>query len=218
MSLGEFCGPNRSSLSLFQGMCDSKLAYWFRFTPVRSHFCSSRDPCTGLGFPFHLPSRQHHRDSSRVSFFVCCVAPVVCRPLIKWGETGCTGSCPLSVVSWRSRAHCASDHCERLSSPCVPSRQVCAQLFGLCCDHRAGSRTHPDLGCPADFCVCSSGRKGCDALLHLSLPVGSTFAPRSEPVCLLGLVFWPPLWVLLTIRLSFKLAPALSRNLAARIV
>ena len=37
------------------------------------------------------------------SGFVCCVhrmAPVACRPIIKCGKSGCTGSCPLSVVEY----------------------------------------------------------------------------------------------------------------------
>ena len=62
---------------------------------VRSHFGSSRDPS----------SRQ---------VFVCCVhrmAPVACRPIIKCGKSGCTGSCPVPVVeygftAWRKPATC----------------------------------------------------------------------------------------------------------------
>ena len=34
MSLGEFCGPNKGSLSLCQRMYDPEPEYWFRFTPV----------------------------------------------------------------------------------------------------------------------------------------------------------------------------------------
>ena len=34
LSLGEFCGPNKGSLSQCQGMCDSKPAHRFRFIPV----------------------------------------------------------------------------------------------------------------------------------------------------------------------------------------
>ena len=41
--------------------------------------------------------------------------------------------------------------------------------------------------------LCSSGRKGCDALRHLSLPVGSTSALRSVLFSLLELVFWTTL-------------------------
>ena len=33
-SLGEFCGPNKGSLSLCQRINDPGPAYWFRFTPV----------------------------------------------------------------------------------------------------------------------------------------------------------------------------------------
>ena len=35
--------------------------------------------------------------------FLCCVhrmAPIACRPVIKCGKSGCTGSCPLSVVEY----------------------------------------------------------------------------------------------------------------------
>ena len=37
MSLGEFCGPNKGSLSLCQRINDPGPAYWFRFTPVGTH-------------------------------------------------------------------------------------------------------------------------------------------------------------------------------------
>ena len=38
MSLGEFCGPNKGSLSLCQRINDPGPAYWFRFTPVGTSF------------------------------------------------------------------------------------------------------------------------------------------------------------------------------------
>ena len=32
------------------------------------------------------------------------MAPVACRPIIKCGKSGCTGSCPLSVVAYGYKA------------------------------------------------------------------------------------------------------------------
>ena len=52
MRLGEFCGPNKGSLSLCRGMCDPKPAYRLRFTSAgTSHFAHHGDkkgvrPCT----------------------------------------------------------------------------------------------------------------------------------------------------------------------------
>ena len=78
---------------------------WRAIARVRSHFGSSRDPSTRLEFPLPLPSRQPHQDSFRVRFlFAVYIAWHLLLVFIKCGKSGCTGSCPLSVVEYGYKA------------------------------------------------------------------------------------------------------------------
>ena len=54
-----------------------------------------------LEFPLHLPSRQPHQDSFRVSFLPCTShGPCCLSTNHQCGKSGCTGSCPLCVVEF----------------------------------------------------------------------------------------------------------------------
>ena len=54
MSSGEFCGPNKGSISLCQRKSDPGQAYWFRFSPVGTSFLPHKSDKKGATLP-HKP-------------------------------------------------------------------------------------------------------------------------------------------------------------------
>ena len=95
---------------------------------VRSHFGSS-----------HFGSRLV---SSQV--FVCCVhrmAPFACRPIIKCGKSGCTGSCPLCVVEYGYEAGRKPATC-RVSGKTFPRPNVTlSNFFPVKSDKKKGNNS-----------------------------------------------------------------------------
>ena len=72
MSFGEFCGPNKGSLSLCQRMCEPGAAYWFRFTPVGTSFLPHQGDKKGATLP-HKPITP-----SQMSLLVCGLTAAPC--------------------------------------------------------------------------------------------------------------------------------------------
>ena len=83
MSLGEFCGPNKGSLSLCRRMGDPGPAYWFRFTPVGTSFFPHQSDKKGATMP-HKPITP-----SQMALLVCGLTAAPCPYLYEHRQ-----SCP----------------------------------------------------------------------------------------------------------------------------
>ena len=84
MSLGEYCGPNKGSLSLCQRMCDPGPAYWFRFTPVGTFPLAHQGDKRGATLP-HKPITP-----SQMSLLVCGLTAAPC-PYLYGHRQSCPG-------------------------------------------------------------------------------------------------------------------------------
>ena len=72
MSLGKFCGPNKGSLSLCQGICEPEPEYWFKFTPVGKFPLAHQGDKRGATLP-HKPITPFQIES-----FVCGLTAAPC--------------------------------------------------------------------------------------------------------------------------------------------
>ena len=83
MSLGEFCGPNKGSLSLCQRINDPGPAYWFRFTPVGTSILPRQGDKKGATL-LHKPITP-----SQMALLVCGLTAAPCPYLYEHRQ-----SCP----------------------------------------------------------------------------------------------------------------------------
>ena len=104
LSFGEFCGPNKGSLSLCQRISDPGPAYWFRFTPVVTSFLPHQGDKKGATLlhkpitPFQMallvcgltaapcPYLFEHRESCPGVTQVVWYAPRVLHPTRRWSR------------------------------------------------------------------------------------------------------------------------------------
>ena len=128
MSLGEFCGPNKGSLSLCQRIIDPGQAYWFRFTPVGTSFLPHQGDKRGTTLP-HKPIT-----SFQMALLVCGLTAAPCPCLYEHRQ-----SCP-GVTQAVSYVPCFL-HPTRRWSRLTGNIQVLAIPFSTQIPDRAVSHT-----------------------------------------------------------------------------